>query len=331
MGSQFFGPYVDVGGYPPLDILTNANTYSWGGAVAAFIQADSNGNPVWAGFSDLPVVSSICKSSKPQSDCSQAEWIAMNLTNFSNSKSVIISFGGQANVSLAQYAYQNVQAGKTTQNQAVKDLVAKIKSVITMYPNIIGLDFDIEGLAQSDGSALYWALALKCIKKMYPKLRISYTVAVMPTGLAANGLGVFTKFTLNQGFYPDVVNLMVMDYYLKIADMGQAAVDAIEATYKQLLPLYPAGSFGYANLGFTPMIGVNDSNPETTTLANMSTMCQFAQQNGVGMLAFWDAQADLPCILDNNYKAICQIPSTTYTGQPAGAYAKAFKNCMPTS
>jgi chitinase len=256
----------------------------------------------------------------------------MNLTNFSNSKSAIISFGGQANVSLAQYAYQNVQAGKTTQNQAVKDLVTKIKSVITMYPNIIGLDFDIESEAQSDGSAIYWALALKCIKKMYPKLRISYTVPVSPDGLTSDGLGIFTKYTFNQGFYPDVVNLMVMDYGVNTTDMGQAAVNAIKATYKQLLPSYqPVGPFGYANLGFTPMIGVNDTKPETTTLANMDTMCQFAQQNGVGMLAFWDAQADLPCILDDNYKAICLIPSTTYTGQPAGAYAKAFENCMPTS
>jgi chitinase len=114
---------------------------------------------------------------------------------------------------------------------------------------------------------------------------------------------------------------MVMDFGLNTQDMGQASVDALKATHDQLLPHYPQGAFGYGNLGFTPMIGLNDTKPETTTLANMAVMCQFAQQNGVGMLAFWDGQADL----------IMPPLTSAYTGQLPGSYAKAFMNCKPTS
>jgi hypothetical protein len=148
MPNQFFGPYVDMGGYPPFDIKTQASTYGWTGAIAAFIQADPNGNPAWSGLQALPVVpTSICSDPNPQSNCTQAAWIAMNLTNYMNApnSNLIISFGGQANTSLAQYYFTQVNGGSLTNAQAVKKIVTSIESVIKMYPSIVGLDFDIEG------------------------------------------------------------------------------------------------------------------------------------------------------------------------------------------
>jgi hypothetical protein len=331
MDSQFVGPFVDMSSAPPLDIVSLANQYKWSGAVMSHITADSNGNPVWGETDYLPVLAPICSSASLQSDCSQASKVAGNLTSFINKLSykTIISFGGgiATSNSLAQYAQAAVKKG-STQNQAVNDLVTKIESVIKMYNNIYGLDFAIQGDAQGDGSALYWALALKCIKTKYPKLRISYSISAEITLVTLK-----TQVFFPDIFLPDVFNLFVCNFTSQITSIGNAAVAAIEAIYHELLPLYPPGSFSYANLGFTPMAGKDNTNVLNNVMTDMSIMCQFAKKNGVGMLSIIDAQADLPCNLSDRYNNMtwCKGSNTTYSGYSAGSYVGAFGNCKPTS
>ena len=53
--------------------------------------------------------------------------------------------------------------------------------------------------------------ALAQLKAANPGLTISYTLPVLPTGLTADGINVLKSAKANS-FYPDVINIMTMDY-----------------------------------------------------------------------------------------------------------------------
>jgi hypothetical protein len=71
--------------------------------------------------------------------------------------------------------------------------------------------------------------------------------------------------------------------------MGQASIAAAQATMAQMKAV--DSTYTYANLGITPMIGVNDDH-STFTVADASTVTSWANSNGVGRLAFWSLGRD---------------------------------------
>jgi hypothetical protein len=188
---------------------------------------------------------------------------------------VIISFGGASGVELGD-ACATVDA-----------LQAAYQAVLTKYA-LKWMDLDIEGGAESKTANVDRRnKALANLKAANPGLRVSYTLAVDPTGLPQAQRNLLANAKTN-GLDVDVVNVMAMDYGACNLDMGKAATDAATATRAQLQKLGVG-----AAVGVTPMVGVNDTACENFTTANATTLVDFANASDfVGLLAFWAVGAD---------------------------------------
>jgi hypothetical protein len=116
------------------------------------------------------------------------------------------------------------------------------------------LDFDIEGAAIADTAGIDRTFqAMKDLKAADPGLAWSVTIPVLPTGLDSNGTALLQD-AQNMGVTIPLVNIMAMDYYQGDIEMGNAAISAAENTLSQMRAVN--GSYSYANVGITPMIGV---------------------------------------------------------------------------
>mgnify|MGYP001241605174 CR=1 FL=1 len=197
----------------------------------------------------------------------------------SEGASVIISSGGAAGLPLAW---------SCTDQDAV---TAGYQKIIDSY-GVNSLDFDIEGgaLVDTEAAARHMT-AMRTLKDANPDLTFSVTLPVLPDGLTDDGVNVI-KAAKDAGVKIDVVNIMTMDYYQGEQDMGQAAISAGEATLEQMKSV--DSSYGYGNLGITPMIGVNDDNT-VFTLDDASEVASWAADKGVGRLAHWSVNRDTPC------------------------------------
>ncbi|ABT14638.1 hypothetical protein NY2A_B239R [Paramecium bursaria Chlorella virus NY2A] len=189
---------------------------------------------------------------------------------------VRVSFGGATGTELAI---------------GIKDidkLVAAYESVIKMY-NTRYIDMDIEGGAASDKESITRRnKALAILQKKYPDLKVDYTLAVMQTGLSKEGLDILND-AKKQGLKVHAVNIMAMDYGTGEKQMGKAAISAANATKKQC----DAMKLEYDGIGITPMIGLNDTVPETFTIDNAKEVVEFAKKTSwVIFLAFWASGRD---------------------------------------
>ena len=193
---------------------------------------------------------------------------------------VILSFGGEGGLELAQVCND------------VPSLQAQYQAAIDKY-KVRMLDFDIESSAIKDPAAVDRRnQALAKLQAANPGLLISYTLAVLPTGLLANGIDLL-KNSLSHGVETDNVNIMTMDYETMFAPnaMGQNAIDAANAALKQLQ------SLGLdASLGLTPMIGMNDVSPQVFTLEDANKLLRYAKSNDrIRRIAMWSVARDRPC------------------------------------
>jgi hypothetical protein len=194
--------------------------------------------------------------------------------------SVIISSGGADGEPLAW----------TCSNQSEID--QGYQAIINDY-GVTWLDFDIEGAAQDDTSALAMQMtAMQYLEANDPGFQFSVTLPVLPSGLTSDGLNTI-EAAQAAGIKIPLVNIMAMDYGEGTGtEMGQAAISAAESTLAQLKTYN--SSYTYANIGLTPMIGINDDG-STFTLADAQTVETWAAQNGLGRLAFWSVDRDQSC------------------------------------
>ena len=180
--------------------------------------------------------------------------------------SVIVSSGGSAGEPISF----------TCTNQPAID--AAYQAIINDY-GTDDLDFDIEGAAIADTAGIDQTFqAMKDLKASNPGLVWSVTVPVLPTGLDNYGTALLQD-AQNMGVTIPIVNVMAMDYYQGDIEMGNAAISAAENTLSQMKAVN--GSYTYANVGITPMIGVNDDG-STFTLADASSVASWASSNGIG-------------------------------------------------
>jgi len=190
---------------------------------------------------------------------------------------VIIGFGGYEGTELAQVCTD------------VASLQAAYQKVVDKYKAKI-LDFDVEHLALDDQSSIDRRnLAITNLVKANPGLQINFTLSATPGGLTAQGVGVL-KSAVAQGTAVHVVNVMTMNYGQAAAskNMGVNAISAIEGAQSQLKDLGMK-----ANLGITPMIGMNDAPGETFTAADAAAVLSYAQRNqNIALLAFWSVARD---------------------------------------
>ena len=308
-GTSFYAPYVDMGGWPVPDLTAISQTNGGGSLfTAAFMQSTPDGKLAWAGLNAL----------EPGATNDQAQAINRSIKALQNAGGdVMISLGGQAGTSLAQWG--------STHGMTAAQLANGYAGVIDTY-GITHLDFDIEGAAVADPASIaLHSQALKLLQQSKPTVQIWYTLPVLPTGLTADGLDVVDS-ALKAGVKLAGVNVMAMDYGESAAPtsgataetMGAYAIQSAESTYAQLTKLYSGygQSFGYSQLGVTPMLGVNDVTTEVFTLADAQAVEDYARTKGLGMVALWSVTRDTPGPLG--------VSTYTHSGMsaPAGSFAR---------
>ena len=262
-GGGTFAPYTDMSSSQESLLDTAITQHGVKAFTAAFV-IGSGCNQIWG--DTLPVGS----DSNTDPEISRAK---------SEGASVIISSGGAAGEPLAW----------TCTDQG--SIEAGYQKIISSY-GVNSLDFDIEGAAIADTAAAARQMtAMKDLKASNPGLTFSVTLPVLPSGLTSDGVNVIAA-AKNAGVKIDTVDIMTMDYYNGTQDMGQAAIQAAQATLAQMKSI--DSSYGYGNLGLTPMIGVNDDN-STFTVDNATTVRNWASSNGVGRLSFWSVNRDQSC------------------------------------
>ena len=116
------------------------------------------------------------------------------------------------------------------------------------------IDFWIDGSALTDKASIdVRNQALRALKDRNPRLRISYSLPAIPTGLRAESLYVIES-ALAHGVGVNVVNLLTMNYGAANApnlnNMGAYAIQAARSAYIQCqqMGLISVG------IGITPMV-----------------------------------------------------------------------------
>lgn len=163
--------------------------------------------------------------------------------------------------------------------------------------NCYGFDFDVEG--GSIGQTAVIDKRNKVIRRLqqkYPKLYISYTLAVQSPqwGAFPQSALDLLKNAVKNNVRVDVVNAMTMDLYGSMAkSWGQTACDILDSMKTQIAPIYPQKSEKelYAMLGATFMAGVNDDNT-VFNLSDAKILTDFAITKKIGLLSYWALQRD---------------------------------------
>ncbi|MCX8513932.1 MAG: glycosyl hydrolase family 18 protein, partial [Burkholderiales bacterium] len=284
-----FSPYKDVG------INADWNTYT----ISTKVTGTTNVVPL---LSVLPSNLSTITWSFATGECGAEKWagitaaqIEPNVAQFANAnKNYILSTGG---------------AGGTFTCSTNAGMDAFINRY--MSKNLVGIDFDIEaGQSNAEIDALIKQIAYAQSK--YPNLRFSFTLATLADSSGTYGsLNSIGQYVVNKALAANLkfyVNLMVMDYgsatssvcYVTngACDMAQSAIQAVtnfEHNYPQIKPAY---------IEVTPMIGDNDVQGETFTMANAQTLANYVITNGLGGFHIWSLDRDTSCPASQKYVSI---------------------------
>lgn len=293
---HYFAPYVDMSAWPTPLLAQMARSTGLTHFTLAFILDAGHCSASWGGVTSL------------NNDGGIGNDIA-DVRNLGGD--VIVAFGGEAGIELAQDC------------PTVSSLQAQYQAVITRY-HLTHIDFDIEGAAIADPPSINLRnKALAALEKANSGLLVSYTLPVLPTGLTNDGFNLL-KNAQASGVTINVVNVMAMDYGSVAPPnrMGQNAIEAAQSLYNQLQDLYPAKSATqlWAMVGVTPMIGMNDVDPEVFTQQDARALLSFAVQHHLTELSFWSLGRDKQCI-GGNYVA----PDCSGVSQQPLAFTQIFK------
>ncbi|MBR7832410.1 cellulose binding domain-containing protein [Actinospica durhamensis] len=291
-----FSPYADLSLYPLYDLSGSAATEGTKYFNLAFITTGSTAcTPEWGG------VTAITDSS-----------IGTDIADLrAAGGDVRVSFGGEAGTELAQSC------------TSASSLAAAYQSVIKQY-SLTEIDFDVEGAAIADTTSINLRnQAIAILESEDSGLQVSYTLPVLPTGLTGEGVAVLSNAKAD-GASIAAVNVMAMDYGSSFpGDMATLAEEAATATMQQVQSVWTSltTAQAYAKIAVTPMIGVNDVNTETFTVADASALASWAKTNGLAWLAMWSATRDSECSGGAQTYADATCSSVV---QSAGAFGKAL-------
>lgn len=216
----------------------------------------------------------------------------------------ILSFGGASGTYLEAACSEDA-------------MVSLMRSIIDTT-KVKALDFDIEG-SQLNNTSLNSKRnnVIKRLQAVYPGLYVSFTLPVDPTGLPGNAMTLL-RSAQSAGVVTSVVNIMTMDYGTgsdQGRPMGDLAIMAANATFSQIKGIYTGKTDAqlWAMIGITPMIGVNDVQSEVFRQADAQQVTAFAKEKGLGLLAYWALQRDMPGGSDyNDYSLVNNFPYEFY-------------------
>jgi hypothetical protein len=224
-------------------------------------------------------------------DGAGCQWSMPDSSGWESQVSDLRAAGGDVSISFGGYTSDTDGTDLGAACSSASTAATQIESVVTTF-DVTRLDFDIESSELTNtGDITNTNQALAQVRSWASSngrsLSISYTIPALPTGLTSDGLAVLTNGQAN-GFTPDIVNIMTMDYGSSGTEMGDAADQALDATAGQLASTYGISSTqAYGILGNTPMIGQNDSAGEIFTLADASTVESYAASKNIAELSFW--------------------------------------------
>jgi chitodextrinase len=287
-----FAPYTDVTLWPTPSLSgmatqTGSKFFSLG-----FIVAGAGCQASWGGYYNM-----------------SQKFLESDIASLrSQGGDVIPSFGGAVGTELAGAC------------STAATLQAQYQTVIDTY-SLTRVDFDVEGAALADATSIdrrnKAIVALQTAALGAGKtLTVQFTLPGLPSGLTSQGISLLQNAIAN-GVNIGIVNVMTMDYgtFYDPNQMGQNAVNAMNATIQQLKTLYGTAKTDAqvrAMVGMTPMIGLNDVSPEVFTLADASTLMSAAQANGIGFLTFWSSDRDRQCstspVLSSTCSGVIQSP-----------------------
>jgi len=315
--ARVLAPYVDSTLYPLYDIAAAAQATGAPFFTLAFVVAGPHGEPAWGGYEEYDVAN---LSAGSYSSGMQAKIRAVRAMG----GDVSVSFGGAANLELAL-----VVSDPTA-------LQAAYQSVISTYA-LTHCDWDIEGAALGDTASIdtrSQAIAglQAAAAASGTRLVVSFTLPVLPTGLLPDALYVL-RSAIKYGVQVGYVNPMAFDFGSANAPhpathMGTYAIQSVTSVFGQLQALYGTSKTAaqlWAMMGCTVMIGYDDLD-ELFTLADAQQLLAFAQQQGMGLLTFWDINRDEPGATPSNTSSGVNSAPFQFT------YAlKAFTSSTPSS
>ncbi|BFV55631.1 glycosyl hydrolase family 18 protein [Kitasatospora sp. CMC57] len=275
--TRIFAPYFEAWtGASPAALAAQSGAKN---LTMAFLQTATKGSctPLWNGDTGMPV--------------SSATFGADIATIRANGGDVIPSFGG--------YTADNTGTELADSCTDVNQIAAAFEKVITTY-DISRIDLDIEDNSLTNSGGIDRRnKAIKLVQDWAAangrSIQFSYTLPTTTGGLADNGLNVLRNAIANNARV-DVVNQMTFDYYDNAShNMATDTQTATTGLYNQLAQLYPGRTPAqlWGSIGIIEMIGIDDFGPaETFTLANATTVYNWALSKGVNTLSFWALQRD---------------------------------------
>jgi chitinase len=106
-------------------------------------------------------------------------------------------------------------------------------------------------------------------------------------------------------------------------DMGEYALASARAAHGQLREVFGLSSAkAWRGLAITSMLGVNDVEGETFTLADAAEVRGFAEEKGVAWVSMWSAFRDRQCGEDAS--AADALTKCSGVSQEDGAFGEAF-------
>jgi chitinase len=219
----------------------------------------------------------------------------------------IVSFGGRANVDLAESCTK------------VTSLTRAYQQVVSRYhPEL--LDFDVEGAALTDVTSMKRraaAVAALVSHNGGPRhLGVWLTVPAGPGGMSEAALEVAKAFFARK-IVPAGINILAMDFGQSVDSMSQSVLTVATAAEAQVADLYQ--HYGVTTslptrFGVTVMIGENDSSGENLSVAGAAQLAHVAKVSHWGRLSMWSLNRDAQCgsafaevgVLSNNCSGAVQ-------------------------
>ena len=200
-----------------------------------------------------------------------------------NGGNLTVSFGGAAGCA-SPNGINNSGGEPALLGGSIYDIKERYAKPIREY-NFNYADFDIEGIYDSDYNTYSKRNdAIVLLQKEFPNLKISFTVA----GHLDSSVNMLND-ALNKGVKIDTLNLMTMNYGY-YTNLVNPCLENLEKAHKK---------FPNLNIGFIPLLGLDDQKINTYTLQNhKDIISQIKSRNMtyVTLFSYW-------CVnIDNNFE-----------------------------
>ncbi|MHA6758396.1 ricin-type beta-trefoil lectin domain protein [Streptacidiphilus sp. PAMC 29251] len=233
--------------------------------------------------------------------------------------------GGDVSLSFGGYGSDTALTELGDSCSTPQAAAAQFESAITTF-NLSHIDLDVESNSLTSAAGIdrrdkALALVRSWASANGRALSVSLTIPASPGGVGQAGVNLLDNAHAN-GFTPDIVNLMTMDYATAGTEMGNASNQALDASAGQVATAFGLSTAAAnAKLGNTPMIGQNDSAGEVFTLADAANVEAYDAAKGIAMLSYWSQNRD------NGGCAGSTTASGTCSGvsQNTGDFARGFQ------